>query len=481
MEQLLRPRPLIRAGHIRHTSHTGRCALRLSPVTERGFRGSEPVGVPDEPGNERDIDLESIEAALPLLAAAQCPRCAAPVPDGGSWVTWCEACEWNLQVAMPAKPRGMLARREHWLVSRAAVRTYDELVVSSNERPRATASKLTLLTLMVLVILCVPLLGLGVGWLAIAGSGFWRWPAVLLGGLLFWLLLPRPVKMPKDVVLLARTEAPELWRLVDAVAAGLETEPPALLGVNTDYNAYVSQVGWRRRRLLVIGLSLWSAEEPQERVATLGHELGHLRHRDTGRGLVIWSGMRVLYQTIDVLLPDIMDSHDATYSELALLNAVSTGLRRLLALPLIGLLMLAVRLDAHESQREEYLADLASVRLAGREAAAMSLHRLLAITGVETRLGAAVRRGEDPWSALDATVAPPERELRRLLLASERRGHSVDSSHPPTHLRVSLVRSRPDTDGEIELDPAWMTCIDAELAPVRARLARQLRDDMLDR
>jgi Zn-dependent protease with chaperone function len=433
------------------------------------------------PDGVRDVEPEAVAGGLPVLPGQRCPQCGASVADGGAWVTWCEACEWNLQIAMPERPMGLIARREHQLMAGAAARMHDDLITNASPRRRMTAASLSLLALAVAILGCVLLLAVGVLWVALVGSGFWRWPAVLVGGLLLWLLVPRPARVRKNVVLLARADAPELWRLVDAVAAGLGTQPPDLLGVDTNYNAYVVQVGWRRRRLLVLGLALWSAEEPQERVATLGHELGHLRHRDTRRMLVTVAGRRVLHKVITVLLPNAFDRWAITDQGMAIFDSLANVLRRMLALPLVGLFLLAARLDSHESQRAEYLADLASVRLAGREAAAMSLHRILAIAGVEARLGAAVRRGEDPWATLDATAAPPERELRRLLLASERRGHSVDSSHPPTHLRVSLVRSRSDTDGEIHLDAGWTARIAEELAPTRARLRRRLRDDMLDR
>jgi Zn-dependent protease with chaperone function len=399
----------------------------------------------------------------------------------GTWVTWCESCEWNLQIAVPDPARGLIARHEHRIVSRAAARTYDELLTSPSHRPRVTAPSMVLVTLSVVLLSCVLILGIGVLWLAVAGSGFWRWPAALTGGLLLWLLLPRPPKLRDDVTLLSRAEAPELWRLVDEVSVRLDTPTPDLLGVDTDYNAYVVLVGWRRRRLLVIGLALWAAELPQERVATLGHELGHFAHRDTARLLLTNVGQSVLSNTVNVLWPDAMDRRGPASEKLALFGFFGNWLRRLVALPFIGLLLLTLRLDSHQRQRAEYLADLASVRLAGREAAAMSLHRLLAIPGVTARLGGAVRRGEDPWATLDAAVAPPERELRRLLLASERRGHSVDSSHPPTHLRVSLVRSRPDVAGELQVDAEWTDSISAELAPTRARLRRRLRDDMVNR
>lgn len=346
-------------------------------------------------------------------------------------------------------------------------------------RPGLDRATVALVALSIIVLAGLVVLTAAVAWLAVSASGWWKWPLVVFGTLVVWLLVPRPPRVEDDVVLLSRADAPQLWRLVDTVAAGMGTRPPDLLGVDTAFNAYVVRLGWRRRQLLVIGLPLWSTQRPQERVAVLAHELGHLRHGDTTRGRITTAAMNVLVNIVDLLWPSLLDRPEASYGELAFLSWLSNGLRRTLALPAIGLLLVAIRLDARSSQREEYLADLGSARLAGREPAAMSLHRLLAMVGVEAHVGSAIRRGEDPWAALDAVVAPPERELRRLLLASARQCHSVDASHPPTHLRVSVVRSIAEVGGEVRLDAVWDDRIRRELEPVRARVRKCLRDELL--
>lgn len=58
------------------------------------------------------------------------------------------------------------------------------------------------------------------------------------------------------------------------------------VAVNGETNASVSTYGLRRRRLLTIGLGLWEILGTGQRIALLGHELGHYANGDTARA---WS------------------------------------------------------------------------------------------------------------------------------------------------------------------------------------------------
>jgi hypothetical protein len=95
-------------------------------------------------------------------------------------------------------------------------------------------------------------------------------------------------------------------------------------------------------------------------------------------------------------------------------------------------------------------------------------------------------RGTDPkaveaglWAQLaDHARDIPAHERERLRRVAELRGHSTDSTHPPTHLRRALLL---DTAGalpaSVTLDPADAAAIDAEIdAPGRQVAHRTLRD-----
>ncbi|MDV9193736.1 peptidase, M48 family protein, partial [Streptomyces sp. SR27] len=79
------------------------------------------------------------------------------------------------------------------------------------------------------------------------------------------------------------------------------------------------------------------------------------------------------------------------------------------------------------------------------------------------------------WERLAAHAASvPEREYDRLRRVAERRGHQVDSTHPPTHLRHRRLTRGSQVGARIVLAPARTTEVHAELAEARRSIAREL-------
>ncbi|GHA79967.1 hypothetical protein ACIQRS_17245 [Streptomyces termitum] len=68
----------------------------------------------------------------------------------------------------------------------------------------------------------------------------------------------------------------------------------------------------------------------------------------------------------------------------------------------------------------------------------------------------------------------PESEYERLRRRGERRGHSVDATHPPTHLRHRMITGRAAREPLLVLDAARAALVDAELDAARRTLAREL-------
>src|SRR5436305_1493785 len=70
---------------------------------------------------------------------------------------------------------------------------------------------------------------------------------------------------------------------------------PDLLAVSPRFNASVSRAGWRGRRVLTIGLPLWSALGDDQRVAVLGHECGHEVNGDLRSTVLVGSAIASLH------------------------------------------------------------------------------------------------------------------------------------------------------------------------------------------
>ncbi len=418
-----------------------------------------------------------------------CPRCGEAVPADPRFVVWCAACGWNTDPQPPDAPKGRLEGRRHRLAVRHGEQLYgrmqDELTGKDAAGPRLDAAGVAAYVLAWAVHLVT-------GAIAVAGLllivlGLPAFPPVLLGCVLLLLvaaLRPRLGRPPKHAVTVEREAAPELYALLDRVAAEAGTRGADLVVLDARGNAGVSEYGLRRRRLLRIGLPLWHILTPQQRVAVLGHEFGHYANGDTRRGLVVGTALNTLSVWYYVLRPGSARGRTLAQTVAAWLIAVPW-------LAAAGLLRLLDRLTLRASQRAEYRADAAAARIGSGAAAAAALDRmhLLDAVGHELRRQAILARtrnkGADPkvieanlWQSLaDHADGITEHEHERLRRVSALRGHSTDSTHPPTHLRTALLASAADLPAATALDAGRIAAIDAELAaPGRELAKRTLRD-----
>ncbi|WP_329276865.1 M48 family metallopeptidase [Streptomyces sp. NBC_00691] len=435
-------------------------------------------------------------------AIRDCPECGAPVADGGRYVSWCAACDWNVDPEVPdEQPPGRVERLRRRLAQRGGEQLLAELTEFEEHgesgppaasgaagasggggKRRGTAGGLAAglaagvhgVTLALLV---------GGLWLIVAGWGENLLPAFgALGIGLALVLRPRFARLPKadeHRPVLRRPDAPRLFALLDEVAASVGTTGVDVVVIDADANASVSSYGVRQRRMLHIGLGLWEILTPQERIALLGHEFGHYSHGDTRRTLLVRSALHSLDTWRYTLAPQEAQSLTDTF-----VNVVTAPPRLLVD----GLLVLLEHLTLHDSQRAEYRADTAAARAAGTDAAAGLMDRLLIADGVagelaresvaaRTRIGGA--RRDDPaeglWERLAAHAASvPEREYERLRRVAERRGHQVDSTHPPTHLRHRRLTRGARVEPGIVCAPTRVVEVDTELAEVRRSVARAL-------
>ncbi|MFD0314718.1 M48 family metallopeptidase [Streptomyces flavalbus] len=402
------------------------------------------------------------------------------------FTAWCAGCGWNVDPeGGPDEPAGRGERVRRRLARRHGERLLADLT-EDGVRPVRDVFGVLSYGIALAVHAVTVVLAVGGVVSLVSGSGFWG----VVGGVLAlgvaWTLRPRLGRLPRDGIVLRRADAPELFALVDEVARAVGTRSVDAIVVDAELNASVMTLGVRGR-MLTLGVPLWEVLTPDERVALLGHELGHFVNGDTRHGLVVGSALRSLTVWHDYFLPY---RHPGTFFEV-LTNLVALPFRLATGALLTLLDLVALR----ASQRGEYLADSAAARAGSTGAAVGLMDRLLVADPVEIalrreinsrRMNGRGRRGAEAasaglWEALAAYAAEvPESEYERRRRVGALRGHSVDSTHPPTHLRREyLLRIRPET-GTVVTDGAREGRIAAELAGARARVARELVRDGLD-
>jgi heat shock protein HtpX len=273
--------------------------------------------------------------------------------------------------------------------------------------------------------------------------GFW-WA---LGGIVLLLLgwLARPRLAPEPDTVLDTREYPMLHTLLDRISQRLGTPTPAGIGVSTGFSASYMTCGWRGDRYVELGLPLLAVLKPNELLALLAHELAHGANGDPLRGRFLRSAIRTLAHWAEALRPMALGRAGAGHALGPLLSLLSLplefamlGVSELLLLAARGLLLLVLR----DSQRAEYLADRLACRVAGSPAMTAMLEATYLFDVVEM----ASRRHAltEPDASLELALRAARSEVtgaqwqdwREQSLAQKWR---VDTTHPPTALRIAML------------------------------------------
>ncbi len=368
-----------------------------------------------------------------------------------------------------------LDRRLHRVAHRLTAAQFTALVDGPLIRPSMTPARFTTLTAAVVLL---------AGVLAIAGLGVWLVSAfffslatvfgVVLLGVAF-LLRPRLGRLAaptEDAVRLDPAAAPELFGLVHRVAVTVGAPAPDVVLLGSEQNAFTTTVGLRRRRVLCLGLPLWATLDPQERVALLGHELGHFVNGDVRRGPLTLVAETTLGRVADLFDPD-GSAHGG------ILEILSRALCWVVSRIAFALHLLLVWTSQRDSQRAEYFADELGARAAGTAAAVSLADHMLITDGIDTviRREARAGNGARAWHAAARTArtnrAPDVPLLRQL---SNHTGVSLFASHPPTGLRADMLERRARCEASVTLPEAVAARIDEELSAHDEGIRRKLAE-----
>jgi Zn-dependent protease with chaperone function len=295
--------------------------------------------------------------------------------------------------------------------------------------------------------------------------------------LLAFLMRPRLGKIDEDALVLSPADAPEVYALVDDVAAALSSRSADVIVVDERFNASWGVVGLRRRRVLTLGLPLLAALEPQQQVSLLAHEVGHERNGDVGRTFVVSTALNALAELVVLFSPDF----DEGGREMGAFGDVATAVMRIFSLPFWGMLLGLWMLVLRDSQRAEYLADALAAHVAGTAAEIASQEALLLGPALDARLQRAMAEhrydGADSIAVLRAAardVPPGERERRRRVARLE--GVALDATHPPTGRRIALLERRPPAEPTLTISGERAATIALELRGPEVVIGRLLVD-----
>jgi heat shock protein HtpX len=412
--------------------------------------------------------------------ATSCPRCRRELTELRT-VRWCPQCEWNLDrfnADRHDRPFGW--RWADRLAFRAAyrlnARQFAALAGGDLTVTRARAARASVIAISA-VLLAVTLAMFASGILLIVVD----FPslAIVPGALLVVisiLLRPRFGRVDPLLRRLTPEQAPTLFRLIEQVATATDAPVPHIVAFDRHFNASAGAVGLRRRRVLTLGLPLWAVLPPPQRVALLGHELGHFVNGDVRRGPLTQLAFTTVGTVAALTRPDPRDLDEAAgfgvltaYLTHALMSTVSGVLTAIQ----VVLLTIALR----DAQRAEYLADERAGDVAGSAGIRELLDRMVNLPLVDSVIARAARTTGEvaEWrAAADASHQRLAKDitLSHQLSTSDRA--SLFASHPPTGLRRRMVESKPWRDAKVILTEEESDRIDAELSTLYARVRRDI-------
>jgi heat shock protein HtpX len=409
-----------------------------------------------------------------MVSQTTCPKCSTEVPVHEGFRTWCERCGWNVGDDTSPTDEGLFAR-QHIRIGERYGRTMLEtlkIMPAQNLRPRWTIRK----ALAVVLAASVHLLSLTlfVAGIYLITTGFPEIPSMLLGAAscaFAWIMRPKPGKVPSDDIA-SQQEFPALHTLVNEVAPELGGQPINHIIVNEDFNAAYGVVGWRRVPVLWIGLPLWMALRPQERLALLGHEVAHGVNGDGTRSFIVWSALSALDEWIDVLRVPLR--HATTSTEI-----LAGYVAWISSVPFAATQSLLAHLLWLDKQQAEYFADYLGSLISGTEAAVSTLQRLRCVEHLDDVLlknaYSTSQSGAYILGLFRQRIAGlPEREWQRLARSSQHEGARLDASHPPTAYRVAFLDAHRVAEPRMVATASVMTTIDKELNSLQEKLGQRL-------
>jgi Zn-dependent protease with chaperone function len=249
---------------------------------------------------------------------------------------------------------------------------------------------------------------------------------------ILWALVPRPDRFEKPGPQLTPSTAPELFALIDGVAAATSQPRPSEVYLLNDVNAWVTQrggmMGFGSRRVMGVGLPLVNSLTRAELQAVIAHEFGHYVGGDVGLGPWIYKTRAAIARTMAGL--------DQSYLQWVF--------------NLYGRMFM--RLTMAVSRQQEFVADETAAHISGAAPMVSALKKVAMLAPaysayLQQEVLPILQYGFLPPLAegFDRFIASPETRTAFDRMAREQVGDAAGEfdTHPPLSERVAALERLP--------------------------------------
>ncbi|RKP51684.1 hypothetical protein D7Z26_18120 [Cohnella endophytica] len=373
-----------------------------------------------------------------------CPECNASIPVIQGFVTWCSSCNWNLKPDQTGEPKNLFEKIYISAGRKTGDRLLQSMIRNGTKIPKFSISRI----LAICAASIVHLISLGL--FAFGCFLIIRHPSsvvMLIYAAFFltlaWVTRPRMNKLPSKP--LSREQYPVTYQIFDEITSVLHSDKIDYILINSDYNAFYTEVGLKQRKAISLGLPLLSILDKQETVALVSHEIAHGINGDINRHSFLSTAIHTLATWHALIKPERYFNTRDHSIVIAIGMFFANLLLGTLALLMYVILFAICHLNWRDSQRAEYMADACAAEVAGSEAKLSLLKKLysgnktfefsvLKVINNKT-LGPLLQEFRRRFKSI------PDREIERLDRLRTLTDSRLDATHPVTAHRIAFIRS----------------------------------------
>lgn len=423
-----------------------------------------------------------------LIKEINCPNCNKVIKTCDNYPDWCPSCEWGLVFENKLLPKNKLEE----IIQKISLKYGNELFefiknqdLNVSTKSRTQSGKLALLISSLVISFSILILLLGLYLLIFIPYYFIKFLGLLCIGL-FYILKTEILKVEKSKFL-PKKDFPELYKAVNLVCKKFNTSELEGIILNEEFNAGITEYGIKKKKILFIGLPLWSVLNNEEKLDLIGHEIAHCVNGDPSRNKIISTAINTLIKAGRIIHPESL-LINISISSLVLevsryaimpINILLVGISNLLwntAYLLNNLVWL-------DSQKAEYLADLLASSICGNKASISLMQKCSYSDIFYFELQKLVIKGKKTFDNVDIFEEVnnkikdlPDHEIERLNRLLTKEEHKIDIKHPPTYSRILLLEEKGYKNGNDLKDKIDFAKIENELNPYKQKIQYKLID-----